>query len=116
MKIIELKLPKAISECIIEEIDCSLNILFPKLFCVVNIKEESVEIVIPSVSGLRIPLMLFKTFMRTPVKDLEDYIISFPLIGKVYRLSHDKRKNEIEWLYKIDEKNYSTYSSGNGWV
>ena len=110
METINIELPEAVSRSIIEEIDWSLNILFPKLFCIVDIKEESVEIVIPSVSGIKIPLTLFKIATRTPVKYIEIYTISFPLIGKVYKLSHDKKKNEIEWLYRIGEKDYPTYS------
>ena len=109
MEIIELELPEAISKSIIEEIDCSLNILYPKLFYVVNIKEELVEMIIPYISDIKIPLTLFKVVTRTPVKDVEVYIINFPLIGKVCKLSHDKKKNKVEWLYKIDRKNYYDY-------
>lgn len=109
METINIGLPEAISRSIIEEIDCSLNILYPKIFYVINIKEESVEIEIPSISGI-IPLMLFEIATRTPVKDITIYIISFPLIGKVYKLSHNKKKNEIEWLYRIGEKDYPAYS------
>ena len=109
METFNIELPEVVSRNIIEEIDCSLNILYPKMFYVINIKEESVEIEIPSISGI-IPLMLFKIATRTPVKDITIYIISFPLIGKIYKLSHDKKKNEIEWLYRIGEKDYPTYS------
>jgi len=109
METISIELPEAVSKSIIEEIDYSLNILYPKMFYIINIKEESVEIEIPSISGI-IPLMLFEISTRTPVRDIKVYIISFPLIGKIYKLSHDKKKNEIEWLYRIGEKDYSTYS------
>ena len=57
MKTIEFKLPKVISECIIEEVDSSLNTFFPKLFYEVNIGEKLMKIVIPPGQ-----MILLKTF------------------------------------------------------
>lgn len=110
METFNIGLPEAVSRSIIEEIDWSLNILFPKLFCIVDIKEESVEIVVPEISDIKIPLTLFKIVARVPIRDIEVYIISFPLIGKVYKLAHDKRKDEVEWLYRIDVKDFADYN------
>lgn len=61
METISIELPKVVSENLIDHIYSSLNMIFPKLFCRVDIEEKLLKITVPYIDTRTEPVSVIKT-------------------------------------------------------
>lgn len=103
-----INLPEAISKRIIEEVDCSLNVLYPKMFYEINVREKLIEIVVPGTDDIIEDLSkLIKVIIGPSAKaTMEVYTIVFPLIRKSCQLSYNKREKTVKDMYTVNERDF----------
>lgn len=95
-KVISVEFPRIVSEFLIDKICESLNMAFPKLFYSFEIKEKSLDIIVPNVNTKR-PILLYKVQTWDPevLYPVCVYDIVLPFSLKMYLIWYKPDENRI---------------------
>jgi len=93
--ITSIKLPRSVCEYLIDDLDESLNTMFPKMFFSIRIKKRRLKFKIPSKVNIR-SIIIISDYSKLHYNKFNyEFRVVLPRIGKDYTLFYDDRERSV---------------------
>jgi len=97
-----IRLPKSVSEYLIDDLDESLNTIFPKMFFSIEIKRGCARFDIPVNMNIKSIIDINEYYIISNGKPIRRFQIIFPRLGIYYVIYYDNEKHLVTFAESMN--------------